>query len=386
MHDIPSPVVGIVGGGQLARMMVEAAPAIPLDVVVLAKPADESVAELGERRGLQMLMVDQIDGDGVRRLAEHVDVVTFDFEPPDLDPIVELEAAGHVVRPTSDTLRFADKAHQRTHLAAAGLPVPPFVVSHDIDEIALFAAEHGWPVVIKDAVGGYDGRGVNVVADRTAAEAVIARRTAADGSVATLVVEPALELEAEVAAIVVRGVDGTSVTYPLVDTLQGDGICQRVTVPSTLSPTLQARSIEVAEAVAEHIGSIGVLAVELFVVGDRVLVNEVAPRPHNSGHLTIEAAATSQFENHLRAVAGLPLGPATLTVAAAAMVNLIGGPAAEPAEVSDGNPGDQTGGHAFIHLYGKTPRPARKVGHVTAVAANGVAAGELADRVAEELT
>lgn len=340
--------VGIVGGGQLARMLVQAAPAAGVDCVVLARPTDESVADLG----VEVIHTDTVDRDALAALAARVDVVTFDHEPTDLAAVEAIEAAGHVVRPSSAALRYADKAHQRTHLAAAGLPVPPFAVVDDLTSVEKFAATHGWPVVCKAPLGGYDGRGVWILEDAAAAEAHLAAHPG------TYLLEPMLELSAEAAALVVTGATGEQRTYPIVDTLQQDGICVQVTAPSCLPAHLVDRCGEVARAVAGVVGAVGILAVELFVVGDEVLVNEIAPRTHNSGHLTIEACATSQFENHLRAVAGLPLGPTDLVVDSATMVNLLG---------DDPVPAAEHGANQYVHRYGKTPRPGRKVGHVTTI-------------------
>lgn len=344
--------VGIVGGGQLARMMVQAAPAAGVDCVVLARPTDESVADLG----VEVIHTDAVDHDALAALAARVDVVTFDHEPTDLAAVEAIEVAGILTRPSSAALRYADKAHQRTHLAAAGVPVPPFAVIDDLTGVEKFAATHGWPVVCKAPLGGYDGRGVWMLENPATADEHLAAHPG------TYVLEPHLRLSAEAAALVVTGATGEVRTYPIVDTLQRDGICVQVTVPSALPAPLVDRCAEVARAVAEVVGAIGVLAVELFVVGDEVLVNEIAPRTHNSGHLTIEACATSQFENHLRAVAGLPLGPTDLVVERATMVNLIGDdPVPEP------EPGPEAGAVRHVHRYGKTPRPGRKVGHITTI-------------------
>jgi 5-(carboxyamino)imidazole ribonucleotide synthase len=343
-------VVGIVGGGQLARMLVQAAPAAGVECVVLARPTDESVADLG----VEVIHAETVDHATLAALAARVDVVTFDHEPTDLAAVEAIEAAGVLTRPSSTALRFADKAHQRTHLAAAGVPVPPFAVVDGVTAVEKFAATHGWPVVCKAPLGGYDGRGVWVLEGPAAADEHLTTHPG------TYVVEPHLPLSAEAAALVVTGATGEVRTYPIVDTLQRDGICVQVTVPSALPPHLVDRCGEVARAVAEVVGAIGILAVELFVVGDEVLVNEIAPRTHNSGHLTIEACATSQFENHLRAVAGLPLGPTDLVVQRATMVNLLGDDPVPEA-------GPEPGTVRHVHRYGKTPRPGRKVGHVTTI-------------------
>jgi len=343
--------VGIIGGGQLARMMVEAAEAAGVRCRVLAKPSDQSA----EHVGADVDLVEQIDSAAVAAFAEGLDVLTFDYEPVDFAPYEQLEASGFAVRPSVAALRFSDKAYQRQAFAEAGLPVPPFACVTTPEQCEAFAEDHGWPVVLKAPRGGYDGRGVVVVGDPAAAAAVL------DGQ-RLWVAEAHLELDAEVAALVATWPDGRSVSFPLFDTLQSDGICVEVRVPSALPEALQSEALELGRRVARVVGAVGMLAVELFVVGGRVLVNEIAPRPHNSGHLTIEACRASQFELHLRAVAGLPPTQPALVAPAAVMANVVAdsdGPAGFP-EVTLGD-------GVFVHDYGKTRRPNRKVGHVTAL-------------------
>ena len=356
---IPSvgiPSVGIVGGGQLAMMMAEAAIDMGMTIRVLARDSDESVTGLG----VTVDRADHLDTATLLSFAEQVDVVTFDHEPVDdatFAAVISVEAAGHVVFPGSSVLAFSDKAHQRQRLAELGIAVPPFALADSIDVIDEFAAEFGWPLVMKLPRGGYDGRGVFVVSGRSEAERLL------HDIGALMVVEPHLELDAEIAVLIVRGRAGEIDTYPLVDTTQTEGICREVTMPTGLDEPLVVAAEQLAQRVAEVVGAVGVLAVEMFVVDGELLVNEVAPRPHNSGHLTIEACRTSQFENHLRAVAGMALGPCDLVVPAAAMVNLIASSDEPHLRVLDDPPS-----HAeFVHDYHKTSRAGRKIGHVTAV-------------------
>ncbi len=338
-------------------MMVDAAHRLGIECVVLARPDDESVTAT---TAIRVIRAEHVDVPALMSLAGEVDVITFDHEPVDLAAVAEAAGRGAVFRPGPTALGFSDKAHQRATLTAAGLPLPAFVVATDSPSVDRFGREHGWPIVVKAPIGGYDGRGVTVAGDLEGAVDEMDRY----GGRALL--EPLLPLRAELSVVTVRGTDGEVVAYPPFDTRQVDGICREVSAPSTLPRSILARAESVAVRVASFVGSVGVLAVELFVVGDDVLVNEVAPRPHNSGHLTIEACATSQFENHLRAVAGLPLGPTTLTVPSAAMVNVVGGPSGTPT---------LTGGRGVtIHDYGKSYRAGRKLGHVTAVADDVTAA------------
>ncbi len=356
------PVVGIVGGGQLARMLAEAATPMGIHVRVLAAPGDEGAAEVVP--DVQVGAPD--DPAALRSFAATVDVVTFDHENVDHATLAELESEGVAVRPGVATLRYSDKAHQRRAFAAAGLPVPPFVVIDPVADPAAataaaqeFAQQHGGGgrIVAKASRGGYDGRGVWMLA----VDELAAFLAAYDG--APLVLEPRLPLDREVAVLVARRPSGETVTWPVLETVQVDGMCDEVFLPAPVDAAQAALAAQLGVRVAEVTGAIGVLAIELFVSDGQLLVNEIAPRVHNSGHLTIEGTRTSQFEQHLRAVLDWPLGPTDPTAPVAVMANVVGGPDGDPrdrqAAALDAVPG------AHLHLYGKTSRPARKIGHVT---------------------
>ncbi len=356
------PVVGIVGGGQLARMLAEAATPLGIHVRVLAAPGDEGAVEVVP--DVQVGAPD--DPDALRSFAATVDVVTFDHENVDHETLAALEADGVAVRPGVDTLRFSDKAHQRVAFAAAGLPVPPFAIVDPVADPAAavavaeaFGAEHGHGdvLVVKASRGGYDGRGVWMLGPSELPGFMAEYRGA------PLVLEPRLALEREVAVLVARRPSGQTATWPVLETVQVDGMCDEVFLPAPIDDEHAATAAAVAATVAEVTGAVGVLAIELFISGGRVLINEIAPRVHNSGHLTIEGTGTSQFEQHLRAVLDWPLGPTDPVAPVAVMANVVGGPDADPrdrqavalARVPE----------AHVHLYGKTARPARKIGHVT---------------------
>jgi 5-(carboxyamino)imidazole ribonucleotide synthase len=303
----------------------------------------------------------------LRTLAERCDVLTFDHEQVDLTVLGRLVADGVIVRPGLDTLEMAvDKAHMRTVLDRQGIPSPAHraldldpVGAHTqaVEAIADFGAEHGWPLVLKTARGGYDGKGVWLGHDLDEAVAVITPLTG------TLLLEELVPLQAEIAVMVARRPSGEAVAWPAVETAQVDGVCREVLVPGRLPPEIIAQASELGQQVAEIAGAVGVLAIELFWSGGRLLVNEIAARPHNSGHWTIEGAVTSQFENHLRAVLDLPLGATAPQHAQVASVNIFGGTAGEdPAALL---PRGLAVPGAHIHLYGKGPRPGRKLGHVT---------------------
>lgn len=352
---VDSPVVGVFGGGQLARMMLEAASRLALDVRVLTPSASDPAAVVASA----VTLGDPHDNATLRRFAESVDVLTFDHEPPDLavlDGIDELCA----IRPGRSVLEMTDKGAQRSRLAELGLAVPPFTVASSPAEVVEFAGEHGWPLVLKHTTGGYDGRGVQAVSDAAAAEAWMSLTPTA-----TFVVEPLLDIQREVAVLVARRPGGERVVYPVVETVQRDGMCRAAFVPAGLDESLAHDALELACTIADATGSVGILAVELFCVDDRVVVNELAPRPHNSGHLTIEACVTSQFENHLRAVLDWPLGSVELRARAAAMHNVVGGDA--PLDPRVALPRALTVSDAAVHLYGKASRPERKLGHVTSL-------------------
>ncbi len=337
-------------------MMQQAAIALGIELVVLTEDAGSGAA-LAVRESLDGR---PDDGAMIRKLAADTDVVTVDHEVLDLDLLRELENEGVLLRPTASTLATAaDKLAQKSAFSEAGLPS----VAHTElnDQTDLDTAFRRWgEIVLKMAKGGYDGRGVWVRPDPTAAQGVL-RRSLEDGR--RLFAERAVVADLEVAVIVARRPGGDLVCYDPVTTLQVDGMCRQVTAPAGLEYGLRQRAIELAGRVADATGAVGVMAVELFVEEDQLLINEIAPRPHNSGHHTIESAVTSQFENHLRAVLDLPLGKPGLR-SPAVMVNLVGSeekvdPRCRLADAMAVDPG------AAIHLYGKEPRPERKIGHVT---------------------
>ena len=347
--------MGIVGGGQLARMMVLAAARLGIDVCVLANSVDDPVCSI-----LPDVMFGAPDDPQVLdEFTRRCRVVTFDHE--NVDPVLvdTLTILGRVIRPGAATLRACDKAVQRVQFTALGLPVPPFAVISTVDEMAQFAsANGGWPVIVKAPLGGYDGRGVRFVDGEEQAIEVV---SLADGR--GLLVEPALAIERELAVIVARRPGGQHVVYPIVDVHTRNFACDSLVVPAQLPEALARQAVAIAVALAEALDTVGLLAVELFVVDGRIMINEIAPRPHNTGHYTIEGCVTSQFENHIRAVLDLPLGSTALVAPAVATVNVFGGADGldpqtrlERALAFDG---------AHVNLYGKKSRPGRKLGHIT---------------------
>ena len=352
--------VGMVGAGQLARMTQSAAIDLGVELHVLATRTDEPAVLAGARCHLGA----PDDDAALLAFAEAVDVVTLDHELVSDAALSAMAARGHAVHPSAAALLYAkDKLYAREQLAALGLPVPAFVAVSSAEEVAAFADVHGWPVVCKARRGGYDGRGVEVVADAAAAAEVLAHGGA-------WLVEELDDIEVELAVVTARRPGGQRVTYPVVETVQAGGICVELLQPARVSDEVAAAATALGQQVADAVDGVGIVAVELFV--DRagaLTINELALRPHNSGHATIEAAVTSQFHNHLRAVLDWPLGDAGLRVPAAAMVNLLGPPGdAGPGgqdRVAAALPGALEVPGAAVHLYGKASRPGRKIGHVT---------------------
>jgi 5-(carboxyamino)imidazole ribonucleotide synthase len=345
-------------------MAGEAASALGLSMVVLAEHPDDAACDVAAEVVIGSPLVES----DLRALAARCEVMTFDHEQVDLSLLRTLVAEGVVVRPGVATLEVAvDKAHMRRVLVAADIAGPAHIVvdleesgpqKRAVEAIGAFATDHGWPVVLKAVRGGYDGKGVWPVNELAAAAEVVEHLR---GSV---LVEEMVPLRAELAIMVARRPSGEAVAWPAVETAQVGGVCREVLVPGRLPPELMAEAVTLGQRVAGIVEAVGVLAVELFWSTDgRLLVNEIAARPHNSGHWTIEGAVTSQFENHLRAVLDLPLGTTALQHARVASVNIFAGAAGEdpvallPAGLAV--PG------AHVHLYGKEGRPGRKLGHVT---------------------
>jgi 5-(carboxyamino)imidazole ribonucleotide synthase len=353
------PVVGMIGGGQLARMTHQAAIALGVGFRVLAASPDESAAQVVR----DVVLGDHDDPEAVLAFAQGCDVVTFDHEHvplPILEALVERAVA---VRPGPHALAHTqDKVVMREALSAMGAPVPAWAVVSSPAELGAFAQSLvGWPVVLKVSKGGYDGRGVWVVRDAEHAAAVMASPLPTG---VRWLAEAFVDFDCELSAQVARSPHGQAVAYPVVRTVQTDGICTEVVAPAPgLAPHAAVTAQELALRIAAHLDVVGMLAVELFHTAQGIVVNELAMRPHNSGHWSIEGAVTSQFENHLRAVLDLPLGSPLARDPHAVMVNVLGGDKPDMfhayKHVQARDPGLR------LHLYGKAVRPGRKQGHVT---------------------
>lgn len=358
-------VVGVIGAGQLARMMIGPAVELGVELRVFAEsdgaPAGLAATQVG----------DYTDIAEVLRFADGVDAVTFDHEHVPQRVLRALEDAGVAVRPGSAALRFAqDKLAMRRLVAELGLPQPDWAAVRSAEQLDAFLDGHGGHAVVKTPVGGYDGHGVRFVGSSQEVEDWLG--LVADSGDAALLVEETVAFSRELSQLSARRPSGEFACWELAESVQRGGICVEVCVPASgAGDRLRSECVRIARTIAEHIGVVGVLAVELFETPDgRVLINELAMRPHNTGHWTMDGALTGQFEQHVRAVLDLPLGAPGLRGSAAAMVNVLGGP--EQAELAGSVAAALAADpDAKLHWYGKEHRAGRKVGHVTVVLGRG---------------
>jgi 5-(carboxyamino)imidazole ribonucleotide synthase len=370
----------MVGGGQLARMTHQAAIAMGQCLRVLAADADDPAAQVSP----DVVIGSHTDLDALRRVAAGADALTFDHEHVPTELLEKLVAEGVNVAPPPEALIHAqDKLVMRRRLEALGTPVPRYAAvkgQHDLDSIAAFAARTGGAMVVKAVRGGYDGRGVRMAAD--VAEAREIAREYLDSGVPVLV-EERVAMRRELSALVARSPFGQGAAWPIVETVQRDGICVLVIAPAPELPDdVGAAAQQLALRLAAELGVVGVLAVELFeTVEGQLLVNELAMRPHNSGHWTMDGSRTSQFEQHLRAVLDYPLGDTDATVPVTVMANVLGAAQTPTMTV------DERLHHLFarmpdarVHLYGKGERPGRKVGHINFLGDHVAELANLRDR------
>jgi 5-(carboxyamino)imidazole ribonucleotide synthase len=356
-----NPSVGAIGGGQLARMMGDAAAAAKVEFAVLAEVEKSSAQAFASTIG------DYSQLSVVERFAKTVDVITFDHEHVPLEVLRALEADSVSVQPPSKALAFAqNKLKMRQRLSALNLPMPVWREINSADDLEQFIESVGGVAILKTPIGGYDGKGVRVVRSAADAQDWLDNIDNFGGS---LLAEEKVDFVRELAQLSARSVSAEFAAWPLVETRQVDGVCSVVIAPApNASSEILERCEKIARVIAEDVGVTGVLAVEMFEARDgRILINELAMRPHNSGHFSIEGSATSQFEQHLRAVAGLPLGPTNLVSGHAVMVNLLGTGDTNTfvehfALAAERHPA------AHLHAYGKAARKGRKMGHVTVVA------------------
>jgi len=371
--------LGIIGGGQLARMTAIAALPLGVEIVVLEKNPHSPAARLSP----DSMVGDWSDDETLKTFAARCDVVTLENEFVAAAALELLEKAGHKVFPSAACLALTqDKFKQKQALQHAGLAVPKFRAVSSPDEIHLAASDFGWPLLLKTRRNGYDGKGNFTL--KSEAD-IAAGWRALGGGQNDLMVEAFFPFVKELAVIVTRGRDGATAIYPVVETIQHQHVCRVVKAPAPVSEDIFRRAAALAQKAVESVGGVGSFGVEMFLSGTgEIAINELAPRVHNSGHYTIEACDCSQFENHVRAVLGWPLGNPLMVAPAAVMVNLLG------TEKTSGEPrGLDAALHmtgARVHLYGKlVSGPGRKMGHITVLESSVAKAQAVAERAAKEI-
>ncbi|MGA6208280.1 5-(carboxyamino)imidazole ribonucleotide synthase [Nocardia testacea] len=373
------PTVAMIGGGQLARMTHQAAIELGQRLRVLAERPDDPAAQVSP----DVVLGSHSDLGALRRAATGAHALTFDHEHVPTEHLEALVAEGVNVLPPPQALRFAqDKLAMRTELSARGLPVPTFTVVESEAAAVGFGEEHGWPIVLKAIRGGYDGRGVWMPEDADSAAKITAEQL---GAGVQLLAEVRVPLKRELSAMVARSPYGQAATWPVVETVQRRGQCAVVIAPAPdLDEELAAEAEELALRLAADLGVVGAMAVELFETTDgKLLINELAMRPHNSGHWGMDGARTGQFEQHLRAVLDYPLGDTRPLAPVTVMANILGAPEAPAMSM------DERLHHLFarmpdakVHLYGKGERPDRKIGHVNVLGDDVAVVRERAERAA----
>jgi 5-(carboxyamino)imidazole ribonucleotide synthase len=371
--------LGIIGGGQLARMTAIAALPLGVEVVVLEKKPHSPAARLSP----DCIVGDWADRETLMRFAARCDVITLENEFVDAAALEVLECSGHKVFPNAKCIATVqDKFMQKSALQNAGIAVPKFCAVKTAEEIIAAGNHFGWPVVLKTRRNGYDGKGNFTL--KSQADVAVGWQTLGGGK-NELLVEAWFPFVKELAVIVTRGRDGATAIYPVVETIQRNHICHVVKAPAQITDELAQGAAALAKRAVEAVGGIGSFGVEMFLSATgELVINELAPRVHNSGHYTIEACDCSQFENHVRAVLGWPLGNPLMVAPAAVMVNLLG------TKKSSGQPLGldvalrMTG--ARVHLYGKsTSGPGRKMGHVNVLGNSVEEAQAIAERAAKQI-
>jgi len=360
--------VGIIGGGQLAWMMADAAQKLGVEVVIQTPNGNDPAVSIAQ----EIVFAPVDDASATEILAQKCDIITFENEFVNLQALSVLAQQGVCFRPRLEALApLLDKYHQRCYLSDLGLPVPQFIALDQTENLKSKIEYLGFPVVLKSRRHGYDGQGTFIITDFATLEQKLSYETTTKTLNQSLfLLEEFVPFERELAIIAARSVEGEIVTYPVVETQQEQQVCRRVIAPAAITPNQVAEIHAIAHTLLNSLEVVGILGIELFLSTDGILVNEIAPRTHNSGHFSLDACETSQFEQHLRAVCGLPLGNAALQCAGAVMVNLLGyenshndyqSQRQQIAEIPQ----------AHVHWYGKTEsRPGRKLGHVTVLLDN----------------
>lgn len=354
--------IGIIGGGQLGKMMILDAKRLDYQFVILDPTPDcpaNSIADSHIVAGFD-------DVEAIKRLASRVDVVTYEFEHISVKALEEVEKSGCPVYPSSKTLAYIQNKYvQKKRLKECGIAVPEFIAVEDYGDLKRAAQTFEYPLILKTCTGGYDGKGNYVISSE--AELSTGYQTLGSGKL-PLMVERCVDFEKEVSILACRSINGDISVFPVAENVHKNSILDETTVPAAISEGTKLEAMEVAEACLKAVDAYGMLCIELFVTRDgHIMVNELAPRPHNSGHYTIEGCYTSQFEQHIRGILGLPLGNAQL-IRPTVMKNIIGDHAADTAEVI-GLDEAYSNPNVKVHIYGKSKvAVGRKMGHITATA------------------
>ncbi len=361
--------VGVIGGGQLAWMMADAAQRLGVELLVQTPSEHDPAVSIAK----ETVFAPVDDATATEILAQKCDVITFENEFVNLDSLSVLAQQGVCFRPRLEALApLLDKYHQRCYLRKLGLPVPQFFALDEVENLKSKIEYLGFPVVLKSRRHGYDGQGTFIIQDFATLEQKLSDETTTKTLNQSLfLLEEFIPFQRELAIIAARSVKGEIITYPVVETQQEQQVCRRVIAPAEITPNQVAEIQAIAHTLLNSLEVVGIFGIELFLgTNGKILVNEIAPRTHNSGHFSIDACETSQFEQHLRAVCGLPLGNPALQSAGAVMVNLLGyenshsdyqSQRQQIAEIPQ----------AHVHWYGKTEsRTGRKLGHVTVLLDN----------------
>lgn len=362
--------LGIVGGGQLARMLTDAAHALGFRVIVLDPTPNSPGGQVAD----EQILGSFADAEKIRELSEKSDFVTFEIESADNEALATVQKQ-KPVNPAPDTLSIIkDKYAQKVFLKTHGIATADFLEIKNIDDAKEAGSRFGYPFVLKAKRDSYDGKGNALVEAESGIEGAFQKLAGRE-----LYAEKFVPFTKELAVVAARSSAGDIALFPLVETVHVNHICDTVTMPAGVSENVRAEAEQLARNVMEHLSGAGVFAIEMFL-GESVVVNEIAPRVHNSGHLTIEACETSQFEQHVRAVTDMPLGKTDMKVPAAVMLNILGkrNGAAEPKGFEEiaGEP------HIFVHLYGKhETREGRKMGHVTVTGSTAEELHEKAEKI-----
>ncbi|MEH1819622.1 MAG: 5-(carboxyamino)imidazole ribonucleotide synthase [Nostoc sp.] len=361
--------VGVIGGGQLAWMMADAAQKLGVELVVQTPSVHDPAVSIAE----EIVFAPVDDASATEILAKKCDVITFENEFVNLQALSFLAQQGVCFRPRLEALApLLDKYHQRCYLRDLGLPVPQFFALDEVENLKSKIEYLGFPAVLKSRRHGYDGQGTFIIQDFATLEQKLSDESITKTFNQSLfLLEEFVPFERELAIIAARSVDGEIVTYPVVETQQEQQVCRRVIAPAEITPNQVAEIEAIAHTLLNSLEVVGIFGIELFIRADgKILVNEIAPRTHNSGHFSLDACETSQFEQHLRAVCGLPLGNPALQCPGAVMVNLLG---YENSHSDYQSQRQQIAAipQAHVHWYGKTEsRPGRKLGHVTVLLDN----------------